>query len=106
MVCTQLRQGKTITIRNVSGRPLILSYWELQYGRGWWPFRRFETFQWPEPDDVTDCTIDAYSSHMLAFANAEHFEWGVATLRGRSLHIRLHFAGRRPTTLLVYRSSK
>lgn len=98
-------QGNTITLRNVSARPLILSYWELQYGKGRWPFKRSDTFQWPEHDE-SDTKIDAYSSFSLRFTAAEHFDWGSTVLQGRDLYVRLHFAGRRPTTRLAYRHTK
>lgn len=84
--CSDEGEGNTISIRNVSGRPLILSYWELQYGRGRWPFTRFETFQSPEPEEVSDCKIEPYTSYPLTFTDAEHFDWGSAVLRGRSVY--------------------
>lgn len=102
---TDESQGNTISIRNVSGRPLILSYWELIYGTGHWPFRKFSAFQWPDHDEMTDLKIDAYSTHTLTFADADHFDWQKSSLKERRLYIRLHFAGRRPSLCLVYPSS-
>lgn len=39
--------GNSISIRNLSGRAFILSYWELLYGSGRWPFRKFSELRSP-----------------------------------------------------------
>ncbi|MBR8028556.1 hypothetical protein KDX27_31445 [Burkholderia cenocepacia] len=100
--CTDELLGNTITIRNLSGRPLILSYWELQLRHGRWPHARYSTFLSPEFDVLSDCRIEPYSSYPLVFAEADHFNFDRATLRGGPLYILLHFAGRRPTRLVAY----
>jgi hypothetical protein len=93
--------GNTISIRNLSGRPLILSYWELLHGTGSWPLKKFEGMQCPD-HDIVDCKIDAYSTHLLRFCDENHFAWSSKVLKGREIYIRLHFAGRKPTLRLVY----
>lgn len=94
-------EGNRAMIRNLSGRPLILTYWELLYGAGAWPRREFEPSQSPEYDHE-DMRIDPHSTRTLKFANGEHFDWGVNALKGRSIWLRRHVAGRRPILRRVY----
>ena len=103
--CSGEQRGNTITIRNLAGRPLILSYWELQLRQGRWPCARYSTFQSPELDELLDSRIEPYSSNPLVFAEADHFDWDKGALRGQPLYIRLHFAGHRPTRRLAYPGS-
>jgi hypothetical protein len=93
--------GNTIFIRNLSGRPVILGYWELLYCSGHWPNRKFQAFEQPE-HDAGDNRIEPYSTSELHFADEHHFDWGHRSLNGRRIYIRLHIAGRRPVLRLVY----
>ncbi|MCW3696781.1 hypothetical protein [Burkholderia cenocepacia] len=103
--CSDEQQGNTITIRNVSGRPLILCYWELQLRHGHWPRARYNTFRTPEPDEVNDYRLEPYSSYPLVFTDYEHFDYDLVAPRGGPVYIRLHFAGRRPMRLIAYPGS-
>jgi hypothetical protein len=96
-------EGNKIFIRNLSGNPLILSYWELLYLSGRWPRRTLELVEYPE-HDAGDCRIEPYSTHALGFYEGHHFEWGHKALNGRKIYIRLHIAGRKPILKLVYPS--
>lgn len=103
--CSDEQEGNTITIRNVSGRPLILCYWELQLRAGRWPCARYNTFLTPEPDEVSDCRIEPYSSYPLVFADESHFDKDKVAPPGGPLYIRLHFAGHRPARWVAYPGS-
>jgi hypothetical protein len=96
--------GNTITIQNLAGRPLILSYWELLYGTGTWPLWNFEAMLWPDHDHGHQ-KIEAYSAYPLNFSEENHFDWRSKALKGRKIYIRLHFAGRKPIVRLVYPES-
>ncbi|SAL06071.1 hypothetical protein AWB81_07430 [Caballeronia arationis] len=93
--------GHSISIRNLSGRAFILSYWELVYGAGCWPFRTFDGLRSPD-HDVSDIKIEAYSTYTLSFCDEDHFGWGPKALKGRKIYIRMHVAGRKPMLCLVY----
>lgn len=93
--------GNRVMIRNLTGRPLILTYWELQYGTGAWPRRKYEPLQSPDHDHG-DVRIDPHSTRTLTFAYGDHFDWGVKALRGRSIWVRLYIAGRRPFLRRLY----
>lgn len=97
--CGDPQRGNQILIRNLSGRPIILGHWELLYGSRLWPFRKFEFLQLPGQDEFGDQRIEPQDTLTLTFADEDHFDWGHKTLGGRSIYIRLHFAGRRRSTL-------
>jgi hypothetical protein len=94
--------GNEILIRNLSSRAFILAHWELIYGTGRWPARRFTPLASPDYYDAGDLRVEPHSTHTLPFRDEEHFDWGVDALKGRRLFIRLHIAGRRPILRLVY----
>jgi hypothetical protein len=93
--------GNEILIRNLSGKPIILTNWELLHRSSDWPFAKFSTVESAE-HDAGDTKIEPHSTCTLAFVEAYHFGWSPRTLKGRSIVIRLWFAGRRPITRLVY----
>ena len=93
--------GNEIFIRNLTGAPIILSYWELLWLSGRWPCRTESTLTSPQ-EDARDIRIDAHSSLTLTFKNEEHFDWGVKALEGRRIYVRLWIAGRRPVLRKVY----
>jgi hypothetical protein len=93
--------GNQVLIRNLTGRPFILAYWELLYCSGHWPFRKFEPIESAE-HDAGDCRVDAHATQVLSFSQANHFDWGPKSLKGRRIVIRLHIAGRRPFLRMVF----
>ncbi|MDT8843683.1 hypothetical protein [Paraburkholderia fungorum] len=93
--------GNEVIIRNLSTRPIVLTYWELLYCAGRFPSRTFEPFRDPGAD-AEDLQIAPHTSHTLTFAEQDHFNWGVTALNGRAIYVRLHVAGRRPILRKVY----
>ncbi|MCE1240492.1 MAG: hypothetical protein LWW83_11270 [Azonexaceae bacterium] len=93
--------GNTILIRNLSGKPIILSFWEVLYVSGYWPRRKFEDIAYPDHDSG-DRRIESHSTLELHFAEQDYFSWGHKALKGRKIFIRLHFAGRKPILKKVY----
>jgi hypothetical protein len=93
--------GNQVLIRNLSARAFILSDWELLYGTGRWPRRKFKTIEHCD-HDVGDIRIDPHTTHTLRFAEERHFSWDNETLRGRKIYIRLHIAGHKPILRVVY----
>lgn len=93
--------GNEVFVRNLAGRPLILTYWELLYCSGRRPFRRFSPLQNAEPDDG-EHVIAPHSTFTLRFSDAYYFDWGADALKGKAIFIRLYFAGRSPILRKVY----
>jgi hypothetical protein len=97
--------GSAVFIRNLSGRAFLLSYWELLYGTGRWPFRKFIEFRSQE-FDMNDVRIEPYSTHTLSFCDEHYFGTNLSALKGRKIYIRAHVAGRKPMLRLVYPVSR
>lgn len=93
--------GNEVLIRNLSNRPLIITYWELLYCSGRWPQRTFEPLESADFDSG-DRRLEPYATHTLHFADANYFSWGHKALNGRRIVILLHIAGRKPILKLVY----
>lgn len=93
--------GNKIILRNLSGKPIILSYWELLHCTGNWPRKVLTSIAYPDHDE-SDRRIDPYSTLELSFTEQNYFEWGRKALRGGKILIRLHIAGRKPILQVVY----
>jgi len=93
--------GNEIFVRNLSARPIIMSYWELLYGSGVWPFIKLSEFESPGPD-ASDIKIEAHSSKTFTFADANHFSSSHTFLKGRKIYMRLYIIGRRPVLKKIY----
>ncbi|WP_417427045.1 hypothetical protein [Hoeflea sp.] len=93
--------GNTIYIRNLSPYAVILTHWEIYYARRFWPFSQREVAA-DRDFDAGDTTIEKASSYSLTFANEEYFSTSHKRLNGRSLYVKLHFAGRKPVRRRIY----
>jgi len=93
--------GNEILIRNLCANPVILTYWDLLYGSGIWPFRKFSFIELPDLG-ASDIQIEPHSSKTFSFSEENYFSWGAKSLNGRKIYIRLHVAGRRPVLKKVY----
>lgn len=85
--------GNKVRIRNLSPTPLILTHWEVFYSSGIWPFRK-ELPICSKDYDVSDSTIAPASTYSLIFDDGSYFSTDPERLKGRSVYIRLHIAGR------------
>ena len=95
--------GNDIIIRNLSDKPIIVTYWELLFcekkGMKWVTYKNEN----PE-EDTSDMPIPAHSSKTLNFSGQYYFDWGHKALGGKRLYLRLHIAGnRKPSKFLVYK---
>lgn len=97
---TSVGVGNEIRIRNVSPRPLILVHWEL-LDRSRNPLCRQES-PIAIADSIAGTTIAPASEHALTFSDQNYFSTSPPALNGRSLYVRLWFAGRRPIWRRVY----
>tara|TARA_R110001599_G_scaffold352323_1_gene586711 strand:+ start:632 stop:1057 length:426 start_codon:yes stop_codon:yes gene_type:complete len=94
--------GNEIYIRNLSGKPIILGFWELFYRPHLWPIKKDSYIDSPE-DEAYDLKIDPHSSETISFSGANYFYSGWKAMKGRRIYIRLHIAGRRPVLKRVNR---
>ncbi len=94
-----INHGNDIHIRNLSSRPIILSYWELFYRKSYWSSKHDKYIASPEAF-AYDLKIDPHSSYTLNFNGQDHFSWGKA--EDFKIYMRLHIAGRRPIVKKVY----
>lgn len=95
--------GNEIIIRNLSDKPMIVTYWELLFCKRkrlrWIPYRNENP-----AEDTHDICIAAHSSKSLYFRDQYYFEWGHKALAGKRLYLNLNIAGRRRSIkLLVYK---
>jgi hypothetical protein len=95
------RVGNTIYIRNLSPHAVILTYWQVYYARRFWPFAKKEVVEERE-FDAGDTVIEKTSSHSLQFSEQNYFSSSYKRLRGRSIYIKLHFAGRGSVRRRIY----
>jgi len=76
--------GNEVFIRNLTGYPLILSYWELSHGSGVWPFRKLSEFDSPGAE-VIELRIEAHSSKTFSFSGEHWFSTSESVLKGRKI---------------------
>jgi len=96
--------GNEITIRNLSGVPIIVTYWELVWQhRHWLHWKESRRIDLGEVSDglFGDTKLDSHTSTTLEFREFNHFR---PDLSGKDqIYIRLHIAGRRrPVLRKVY----
>jgi hypothetical protein len=95
--------GNDIIIRNLSDKPIIVTYWELLFcmreGIKWVSYRN------ENPAEFTrDIFIQGHTSKKLNFRGTDYFDWGYKALEGKRLYLILYIAGKRkPVKRLVYK---
>ena len=96
-------EGNDIIIRNISGTPFIVTYWELLFCERkklrWVPYRTEEPCE-----DAHDMCIQQHSSITLNFSGTNYFDWGHKALSGKRIYLKLHIADKtKPVKYLVYK---
>lgn len=91
---TEPHIGNEVRIRNPSPNPLILTHWEIFYGSALCPISKKSSISEREYD-TEDCVITSASTHTLSFKNESYFYTNIDKLKGRTVYIKIHFAGRR-----------
>lgn len=91
--------GHTITIRNLSSFSVILAGWEVLYRQPHF-FTSQEELVEESGFDWNDITIKSASTFPLEFTGEYHFSTH-KTLEGKSIYIKLYFAGYRAITYLI-----
>ena len=96
--------GNRIIIRNLSGTPFIITYWQLHF-RECYLFLKNKPYKSEDAEDENiDICVPGYSSKSIVFNNARYFDWGHKALGGKQIDIELHIAGRRkPLKFPVYK---
>ncbi|MCZ8158379.1 MAG: hypothetical protein O9256_00550 [Rhizobiaceae bacterium] len=95
--------GSKITIRNISSRPVTITYKELLIGRSF-PFFRGLMEVPGTNEEPYDISIPAHSSETISYQGESHFSISGDQLAGKSLFLKVWIAGRKPMLLLVYKS--
>lgn len=94
--------GNDIIIRNISDKPLILTWWELHFckrrGLSW------KSYYNENPGaDASDLCMSPHSSKFINFREADYFDWGHKALAGKRIYLHMYIAGKkRPIKRLVY----
>ena len=94
--------GNDIIIRNLSDKPIIITYWELLFcerkGLRWVTYRNENP-----AEDTSDICIQGHTSKKINFSDQDYFPWGYKTLGGKRLYFNIYIAGKRkPVKRLVY----
>ena len=94
--------GNEVIIRNLSNKPILITYWELFWQHRNWG--KLITDDGTFPDyDYKDKKLDAHSSTSIHFAESDHFGWGAKALGKNKIFIHLHIAGKnKPIRKKVY----
>ncbi len=96
--------GNTITVRNLSGTPFTITYWELQFSKRAGLFWKVYNSESPGADNC-DIFVDGHKNHEFCFSEENHFPFGKA-LNGKRLYLVLYIAGKkRPVRTLFYKGS-
>lgn len=86
--------GHTLQLRNTCGKPIIITYWTLQ----WRKRIRLKSRLLDEisPDlDTRDILLKEHSSHVFNFVGENYFDWNRAANTQSIMFLKLHIAGRR-----------
>lgn len=96
--------GNTITIINASNVPVLITYWELYWGRvKGFGMDRGTSVAEKDFEDSSVLTLAPHSHHTWTFAEQNHFAWGYKMAPRGNLYIELSVVGRRrPLVLHVY----
>jgi hypothetical protein len=94
--------GNEVIIRNLSGTPIIITYWELLWLEKKW--FRWKTHNGEFPDNGgEDIKIGGHSSTKLVFRDQYHFSWNEKSLGSSKIYLKLHIAGKsKPVMEKVY----
>jgi hypothetical protein len=100
LMISDVDHGNDIRIRNLSGKPIIIEYWEIFAASDAKGKRNYEVIQ---VDDFSgDLSIAPYTSVNWNFCDANHFNTTDKYLKGRSIYLKICVVGRKPWTQKLY----
>ena len=86
--------GNDIIVRNLSDKPIIITYWELLFcerkGFQWVTYRNENP-----AEDTSDICIQGHTSKKINFSGQDYFSWVHKELCGKSLYFNLYIAGKK-----------
>tara|TARA_R110002051_G_scaffold314963_1_gene392756 strand:- start:512 stop:1033 length:522 start_codon:yes stop_codon:yes gene_type:complete len=96
--------GNHVTIINASNVPIIITAWELYWGKvKRFGMERGTSIAEADFEDVTVLTLAPYGHKTWSFTEENHFAWGYKMAKRGHLYIELNVVGRRrPVVLHVY----
>src|SRR5258706_4511466 len=85
--------GNEVIIRNVTGTPLLVTYWELVWRhRSWFRWKQSKTIG--PHEFYQDLKIPGHSSATLEFREQDYFDTRASSLGSDQIYVRLHIAGK------------
>jgi len=94
--------GNEVIIRNLTGTPILITYWELLWRHKSW-------FRWKQSKEINpdeffeDLKLGGNSSIKLTFREQDYFDWGSSALGNDRIFLRLRIAGKaKPILRKVY----
>ncbi|MFA0080369.1 hypothetical protein AB4427_19975 [Vibrio artabrorum] len=84
------REGNDISIQNLSGTPVLLTYMEVYYRpKGFFSFIRSKKYIWSPEDRMLNQKIEPHSEETYYFYDGDYFTWN-----NKKIYVKLHFAGK------------
>ena len=104
VLCDNSDEGNKVIIRNLSGSPIIVSYWEVMWLRSkWYRVGKEIIFSTGSDYDDPDIHLPANSSKTLTFSDERYFDWSAKWLSGSKTYLKIKIAGeRRPRLQKIY----
>jgi len=85
--------GNEVIIRNLTGTPILITYWELLWRHKSW-------FRWKQSKEISpnesfeDLKLGGHSNIKLTFREQDHFDWGSSAVGNDRIYLRLQIAGK------------
>lgn len=85
--------GNRIFLRNLSDKPIVITWWQLQWCKKKW--FRWEMFDGIDPDDhFTDIVVLPHSSYTIVFSGENYFDSSKKLYEGGAIVLYLLVSGR------------
>lgn len=98
---TSVNVGHEIRIRNLSPRPVVLTYWEVYYASRFCPAFCRKGIEGRD-FDTPDSTLPPFTTHTLSFNEENYFSINYKKMKSKAIYIDIHFAGRRRIRRKIY----
>lgn len=85
--------GNEVIIRNLSNKPILITYWELFWQHRHWGKLVTENGTFPDYA-FKDIKLEAHSNMSIKLVGSDHFGWGSKSLEKNKIFLHLHIAGR------------
>lgn len=87
-------ESNKLNIKNLSGKPIMVECLELEWRKGFWPFKKTQKIHIEDNYFFENIVINSHDNKIISFNEENYFNADKLWKEGKELYIKLQLAGK------------